>query len=262
MTKIKCDSCKHEFEAERPKAVADMCFTDPPYGVSYKGTNNPNGRDWGVMNGDDLRKDDLFNFLLPIYKNIFKHTKDKAALYSCYASSNHIIFENALMEAGFRVKQQLIWSKGHVLGHSDYHWCHEPILYCVKKDENSEWYGDRTHKTMLRDEKIDLKELNKEQLLEILTAIQEQSDVIEIQKDASQTYLHPTQKPVALSRGMIKNSSRPNELVLEPCSGSGSTLMACETGNRTCYAMEISPAFVDVAVKRWEDYTGQKGRRE
>jgi hypothetical protein len=90
---------------------ADSIWTDPPYGVSYKGTNNPNGKDWGVMQNDDLRGDKLYQMLQAIYTNCFKHSKSNAALYSCYASVNHIIFEKALNEAGFSIKQQLIWEK-------------------------------------------------------------------------------------------------------------------------------------------------------
>jgi len=257
------DSTKEEdFKKLMKGKMADLCWTDPPYGVSYRGTNNPNGRDWDVMTNDGLREDELYQFLMQIYTNVGKCTKKNAALYTCYASVNHIYFENALKEAGFKIKQTLIWEKGHVLGHSDYHWTHEPILYCRKKDQPS-WFGDRTHKTVILNATIEnLQELKKEELINMIAEIRRDSDLIREKKDPSNEYLHSTQKPVALSQRLIKNSSRPNELVLEPCGGSGSTLMACETSGRKCYAMEIDARYVDVIIQRWANFTEKDPIRE
>ena len=257
------DSTKEEdFKKLTKEKAADMCWTDPPYGVSYRGTNNPNGRDWGVMTNDELRGDELFKLLEGIYKNVAKYTKSNAALYTCYASINHQIFEVALNKNEWIVKQQLIWEKGHVLGHSDYHWTHEPILYCRKKDQPT-WYGDRTHKTVVLNATIEnLQELKKEELINMISEIRKNSDLIKEKKDPSSQYLHSTQKPVALSKQMIKNSTRPKEIVLEPCAGSGSTLMACETSGRVCYAMEISEKYVDVILTRWAEFTKKDPVRE
>ena len=251
-----------DFKTLMQDKIADLCWTDPPYGVSYKGSNNPNGREWEVLKNDDLRTDELYKFLLGIYRNVANHTKKNAAMYTCYASVNHIIFENSLKEAKWTVKQTLIWEKGYVLGHSDYHWTHEPILYCRKEAQPS-WYGDRTHKTVILNSTVeDLKELKKEELISIISDIRLNSDLIRERKDPSNEYLHSTQKPVALSKRMIKNSSRPNDLVLEPCAGSGSTLMACETSGRKCYAMELDPKYVDVILMRWSNFTGKQPVRE
>ena len=257
------DSTKEEdFKILMAGQTADCCWTDPPYGVSYKGTNNPNGREWEVLKNDDLREDELYQFLLGIYKNVAQHTKKNAALYTCYASVNHTIFENALKEAGFLIKQTLIWEKGHVLGHSDYHWTHEPILYCRKKDQPS-WYGDRAHKTVILNATIEnLQDLKKEDLIQMIAEIRHNSDLIREKKDPSNEYLHSTQKPVALSQRLLKNNTRPNELVIEPCAGSGSTLMACETSGRTCYAMEIDPKYADVILTRWAGFTEKEPIRE
>ena len=79
-----------------------------------------------------------------------------------------------------------------------------------------------------------------------------------ISKDNTQKYLHGTQKPVQLSTRAIKNSSKENDLVLDVFGGSGSTMIACEKTNRKCYTIELDPAFCDVIIKRWEDYTGKK----
>jgi len=250
------DSTKPEdFKKLMGTTKADLCWTDPPYGVSYKGTNNPNGKPWGVMTNDALRGDELYTFLEAAYKNIFEHTKEGAALYTCYASINHQVFEVALNTAGWIVKQQLIWEKGHVLGHSDYHWSHEPILYCKRGETNTTWFGDRTQKTVMLQATIEnLKELKKEELIEMISKIREQSDLIKESKDPTTQYLHATQKPVNLSRRMIKNSSKPKEIVLDPFGGSGSVVMACESTSRICYCMELDPKYCDVILIRWSKY--------
>jgi len=253
---------REDFKTLMQDKIADLAWTDPPYEVSYKGTNNPDGREWDVLKNDDLREDELYQFLSAIYLNVEQFTKKNAAMYTCYASVNHIIFEKALKEAGWLIKQTLIWEKGHVLGHSDYHWTHEPILYC-RKENHPVWYGDRTHKTVILNSKVeDLQELKKEELISMIAEIRLNSDLIRERKDPSNEYLHSTQKPVSLSKRMIKNSSRPNDLVIDPCAGSGSTLMACETSGRKCYAMEISEKYVDVIITRWQDFTGKKAIRE
>ena len=253
---------REDFKTLMQDKIADLAWTDPPYEVSYKGTNNPDGREWDVLKNDDLREDELYQFLSAIYLNVEQFTKKNAAMYTCYASVNHIIFEKALKEAGWLIKQTLIWEKGHVLGHSDYHWTHEPILYC-RKENHPIWYGDRTHKTVILNSKVeDLQELKKEELISMIAEIRLNSDLIRERKDPSNEYLHSTQKPVSLSKRMIKNSSRPNDLVIDPCAGSGSTLMACETSGRKCYAMEISEKYVDVIITRWQDFTGKKAIRE
>jgi len=257
------DSTKPEdFKILMNDKIADLCWTDPPYGVSYKGTNNPNGRDWKVMKNDELRSEELKTFLRDVYMNVFEFTKNNAALYTCYASINHNIFESALNATGFIIKQTLIWEKGHVLGHSDYHWTHEPILYCRKEDQPV-WYGDRTHKTVILNATIEnLEDLKKEELIKLISEIRKDSDLIRIRRDPSSQYLHSTQKPVALSQRLIKNSSRPNELVVDPCAGSGSTLMACETSGRKCYCMELDARYVDVILTRWADFTEKDPIRE
>lgn len=187
------------------------------------------------MDNDDLRDDDLYKFLKAIYENYARHTIDNPALYTCYASVNHVVFEKALDDAGYRVKQQLIWEKGHVLGRSDYHWSHEPILYCMKiEGETPDWYGDRTHRTTLATEKWpDIEKLTKDELLSMLVKIRLESDVLHVAKDATSEYLHSTQKPVDLPRTHILNSSRPTDVVLDFCGGSGTTLIACESTKRT-----------------------------
>jgi len=235
---------------------ARMVFTDPPYGVSYTGVNNPNGRNWGGIKNDDLRGDDLYLFLLDAFKNVFDYTIENPALYVFYASATHIQFEEALKAAGFKVKQQLIWDKGMVLCHSDYHWTHEPILYCSKK-KNCEWFGNRRQKTLWKQLDIDdLELMEKEELIEILRELKEGSTVWKIKKDFALTYIHPTQKPVELAVKAIINSSKIGDIILEPFAGSGSTIIGCEITNRKCRAVEYDPKFCQLIVDRWCKYTG------
>jgi DNA modification methylase len=242
-------------------AIADMVFTDPPYGVSYTGTNNPNGKDWSKMENDELRGDALYKFLFLTFKNLFDHTSNSPAIYVCYASINHTIFETALEEAGFKVKQQLIWDKGMVLGRFDYHWTHEPILYAIKKDKNCTWFGDRAEQTMIR-KGDDLSKLSKQELIEILEQLKEGSTIIKLRKDFAGFYIHPTQKPVSLPRRCIGNSSLEGFKILEPFCGSGSTLIACEQLiDRTCYAMELDPRYVSGIIGRWEELTKNQAKK-
>jgi DNA modification methylase len=254
---------ENDFKKLMGKTKADLCWTDPPYGVSYKGTNNPNGKEWGVMNNDEMRGDELYDFLTAMFRNVIQYTKDNTALYCCYASSNTQIFQKAFEDAGYEEKQQIIWSKGHVLGHSDYHWSHEPIFYCKKKDQTTPWNGDRKQRTVIMEStKKQFREMSKEELLDAMQTIQEYSTLQIIAKDPTASYVHATQKPVELSKRMIKNSSRPNEVVLEPFCGSGATLMACQTSNRICYAMELDPKYMQVILDRYKAYTGEDPIRE
>lgn len=238
---------------------ADCVFTDPPYGVSYVGNNNPNGKDWGGITNDDLRGDDLQDFLTPTFKKANEYTKPKAPMYCFYASINHVFFEYALQDAGWRVKQQLIWDKGHILGHSDYHWAHEPIMYCAKKEQNCEWFGDRTQKTIILSMTVpQLQSMTKDELVALVQGIHDQSTVWQIRRDNVRDYEHATQKPVALASKAIKNSTRPTGIVVDMFGGSGSTLVACEATGRSARIIELEPKHVATIITRWEKLTGQK----
>jgi DNA modification methylase len=232
--------------------LADMIFTDPPYGVSYKGTNNPNGREWEIIAGDNLRGDALYQLLFGAFQQLYAFSKENPAVYVWHASSTQMIFETALIDAGFEVKEQIIWNKGMVMGHSDYHWSHEPCFYVRKRGNNNSWFGDRKQRTILRQEQIDFEKFKKSELVSILTTLKDESTVWEIRKDSAQTYVHPTQKPVDLCLRAIRNNTTPKlNKVLDLFSGSASTIIACEKSHRVAYAMEIDPQYVDVGVQRY-----------
>ena len=240
-----------------PKNVEIQCvFTDPPYGVSYSGTNNPNGRSWDIIEGDDLRGDELYDLLYGCFLQLNQILIKCGAMYVFHASSNQIIFEKALNMAGFQVKQQLIWAKHHILGHSHYHWCHEPMFYCSRSNENPEYFGTRCNKTTLN--KIDPETMTHEELKKFVNKIKEASTLWEIKKDSTKEYIHPTQKPTKLAQRAILNSTKKGQAVLDPFGGSGSTLMACEERKRVCYTIELDPDFCSHIIERWENYTGKE----
>ena len=231
---------------------ADLIYTDPPYGVSYTGEN------WDMIENDELRGNELFELLYKSFQNAYRVSKNNPAVYVWHPSSNQTLFETALNKAGFEVKQQLIWNKGITFGRSDYHWAHELCFYARKKIENSEWHGDRKQLTILRDNKTDLSKLKKEELLEIMMALQDEKTTWEIKRDSFKEYVHPTQKPVDLIARGISNNTKPGMRVLDLFTGSGSTIIGSEKLNRICYAMELDSHYCDIIMNRWQKYTGEK----
>jgi len=230
-----------------------MTFTDPPYNVNYKGVGKKTSR--GIEN-DNMSETQFRTFLTDAFGQMAFHVKPEAGLYTCYASSTHREFEDALNANNFIQKQQIVWVKAAAtLGWSDYRWKHELIMYCHNKSSRGKFYGDRTQVTEWKEEKTDG---------ELLDMIKKQ-----IEKDEkggstiwrikrSKNYDHPTQKPVQLCRVAIRNSSQRGEIVLDPFGGSGSTLIGAEQLKRRCFMMELDPTFVQVIIMRWEQFTGQK----
>lgn len=202
----------------------DLVFTDPPYNVDYTGKT----KDALKIENDKMDDGRFKEFLLDVYRNLFHVSKEGAAIYVCHADSEGINFRSAMVEAGWLLKQCLIWVKNtFVLGRQDYHWRHEPILYGWKPGAAHNWYADR-----------------------------KQDTVWEVDKPVRNAD-HPTMKPIALVSKALQNSSKRGDLVLDLFGGSGSTLIAAEKTGRTAYLMELDPKYCDVIVKRWEQLTGQ-----
>jgi len=240
------------------KKKANLLLTDPPYGVSY--TGNKNNQNWDMIANDDLRGDNLNNFLLVSFKNFFTNSIANAPAYIFYASSTHRQFENAVEMSGMKVRQQLIWAKHLVMGNSDYHWTHEPILYCGKGKDKPIFYGDRTNTTVLN-KLEEVEKMSKEQLITIVKGLKELQTIQEIKKDTV-NYDHPTQKPIAILTILIKNSSVLGDIVLDLFARSGSTLIAAQQLERKCYCMEFSPAFCDVIRKRYAKFINKEEQWE
>jgi DNA modification methylase len=205
--------------------LADMIFTDPPYNVDYVGKTKEKLK----IANDSMGDEDFRSFLTSAFKNMAQKSKEGAPIYVCHADSEGLTFRSAFREAGWDLKQCIIWVKQHfVMGRQDYQWQHEPILYGWKPGAAHKFYGDRKQTTVWQ---IDRPMASRE---------------------------HPTMKPVSLCAKAIENSSKAGDIVLDLFGGSGSTLIGCEQLNRTCYMMELDPIYCDVIAKRWENFTGQK----
>jgi DNA modification methylase len=237
-------------------AKADLIVTDPPYGISY--TGNPTGKQWTMIANDDKQGNELLDFLFLAFKNIADNSIENCPAYVYHAASTQPEFMQALKEAGFNFKQQIIWHKDMVLGMSHYHWEHEPVIYASKGSIQPPFYGDRTDKTVIGIlKKADFKNLTKEGLISIIMSLKTRSSIF-YQTQRGQEYSHPTQKPVGAMAPFIKNSSRPDEIVVDLFLGSGTTLVAAHQLDRKCYAMEFSKGYCDVVRKRYAKLVGEE----
>ena len=206
-------------------AKADLLLTDPPYNVDYVGKT----KDALKIDNDRMSNADFRAFLLEAFTAARQSMKAGAAFYIWHADSNGYDFRGACMDAGWKVRQCLIWEKDIlVLGRQDYQWQHEPCLYGWNDGAGHAWYSDRKQTTILRFDK------------------------------PTRSKEHPTMKPVPLFGYLVQNSSKPSDIVLDPFSGSGTTVIAAEQLDRTAYVMELNERYCDVIVKRWEEQTGEK----
>ena len=202
--------------------LADLLVTDPPYNVDYEGKA-------GKIQNDKMSNDNFRQFLIDAFTSANESMKSGAAFYIWHADSEGFNFRGACTDVGWTVRECLIWKKNSmVLGRQDYQWQHEPCLYGWKEGSKHKWNADRKQTTILEFDRP-------------------------VKSD-----LHPTMKPVNLMAYQVRNSSEQGDIVLDLFGGSGSTLMACEQLGRTNYSMEYDPRFVDVIVKRWENFTGKK----
>lgn len=235
---------------------ADMVFTDPPYNINYAGR----GKSTSNTIKNDNMDEQAFRTMLTAWMASYKHIlKADGALYCCYASRTHREFEDALNANDFEVRNQIIWVKKVAsMGWGDYRWKHEPILYCHQKGTPLAFYGDRKQYTEWTEEPSD------EELLKAIRAQvkrEEEGDSTVWRLHRESKYDHPTQKPIKLVSIAIRNSSKRDDIVVDLFGGSGSTLIAADGLNRTCYTMELDPKYTDVIIKRWELLTNQKAQK-
>ena len=211
---------------------SNMTFTDPPYnqnfsgGIDKDGNKSKKGANETIQN-DKMTRSEYKEFFNSFLLNIKNYTD--GAFYICFFRLMMDVVMDSLEETEAKWKSVIIWKKNRpALSPLDYHNNFEPIIYGYNKHQ---FYGDKT-----------------------------QSDVREFSRPLIND-LHPTMKPVELIVKAITNSSEINGIVLDLFLGSGSTLIASEKTGRICYGMELDPRYIDVIVKRWEDYTGLKAEK-
>lgn len=215
------DSTKTEtFDLLMAGKKANLVVTDPPYNVNYEGSA-------GKIKNDNMADEAFYNFLLAAFKNTEAVMADDASIYVFHADTEGLNFRRAFADAGFYLSGTCIWKKQSlVLGRSPYQWQHEPVLFGWKKKGKHQWYTGRKESTIWEFDKP--------------------------KKNGD----HPTMKPIPLLAYPIMNSSMSNTLVLDPFGGSGSTLIACEQTDRSCFTIELDEKFCDVIVKRYIEQVG------
>jgi DNA modification methylase len=230
---------------------ADLVWTDPPYNVAV------DGKAGKIMN-DDMSKSEFRKFLQSVYARYFENMREGAVIYVAHGESERAAFSDCLVEAGLKLSEVLIWVKqSGTLSRQDFNWKHEPILYGWKEGKGHHFCGDFTLTTVIDDD-LDIDKMKKDELVAMLKQIKEQMPTTIVRHDRpTKSDLHPTMKPVSLVQRMVEWSSMDGWIVLDLFGGSGSTLIACQKANRKARLMELDPKFVDVIVKRWQDFTGK-----
>nr|WP_319372469.1 site-specific DNA-methyltransferase [uncultured Methanobacterium sp.] len=205
--------------------LADLIITDPPYNVNYTGAT----KDKLTIQNDNMDKENFHEFLLKSYQVMYKAAAPGASIYVFHADTEAVNFRETFTKAGWKLAQCCIWAKQSlVMGRQDYHWQHEPIIYGWKPTGPHKWYSDRKQSTLWH--------FNKPQ----------------------KNLEHPTMKPFEIIAYAMQNSSKKEDIILDPFGGSGTTLIAAEQTQRTCHTIELDPHYCDVIINRWEEFTGEK----
>jgi len=226
-----CGDCTDKAVVERVMGgeVAILMVTDPPYGVEYdsawRAPYSSGEYSIGKIENDD-RAD--WSEVYPLF--------GANVLYVWHGGLHADVVAIGLKSVGYELRAQIIWNKGvMVFGRGHYHWKHEPCWYAVKKGEQAHWIGDHSQHT--------------------IWDCENNSGASRTKDSADDFHAnHISQKPVKLMERAINNHEA--EYVADPFLGSGTTLIACERLGRKCRAVEISPAYVAVAIQRWVDVTG------
>jgi site-specific DNA-methyltransferase (adenine-specific) len=213
--------------------LARLLACDPPYGVGYDGNQHRREHSGGIIYrpiaNDDLDPLQLQAFLTAAFSAALAHLAEDAAWYVWHASVTRPAFLAALAAVGVTVHQEIVWVKeGFQFSRSDYHWQHEPCLYGWR--ERHVFLGERNQSTVWQ--------------------VARRSD-----------HRHPTVKPLELWERPIHNHLQLGQILLDPFVGSGTAIIAAERTGACARAMEIDPAYCDVAVARWEEFTSQTAER-
>ena len=214
-----------------------LMVTDPPYGVEYDaGWRSEAGRHSAAMKTTPNHvhaKGKVENDDKADWREAWALFPGDVAYVWHAGNMAHVVAES-LLACDFGIRAQIIWAKSQfVIGRGDYHPHHEPCWYAVRKGKKGHYDGGRKQSTLWKIDKPQKSETG-----------------------------HSTQKPIECMQKPIENNSSPGQAIYEPFSGSGTTIIAGETTGRHVYAIELNPAYVDVAVVRWQDFTGQKAVHE
>ncbi|WP_042776326.1 site-specific DNA-methyltransferase [Sinorhizobium fredii] len=202
-----------------------LMVTDPPYGVSY----DPHWRFKRGRNENKKKMGEVVNDERVDWREAYDLFPGTVA-YVWHAGLCASAVEASLLASRFEIRSQIIWAKDRfALSRGHYHWQHEGCWYGVRGE--TYWSGDRT-----------------------------QSTIWQIPARDDSGHGHSTQKPVEAMRRPIQNNSSAGQAVYDPFVGSGTTIIAAEMEARVAYCLELNPAYCDVAVKRWQDFTGEKAR--
>ncbi|MDX0566684.1 site-specific DNA-methyltransferase [Sinorhizobium medicae] len=203
----------------------NLMVTDPPYGVDY----DPHWRAEAGVNNNRKKMGEVVNDERADWRQAYDLFPGAVA-YVWHAGKYASEVQASLEASGFQIRSQIIWAKDRfALSRGDYHWQHEPCWYAVRQKGN--WCGDRSQSTLW---------------------------TIPSRDDSG--HGHSTQKPVEAMRRPMQNNSSAGQAVYDPFVGSGTTIIAAEMEARVALSLEINPAYVDVAVTRWQDFTGEKAR--
>ena len=223
------------FEKLMQGEMADMVVTDPPYNVAYEGGT----KEKLTIKNDSMGSDDFYNFLYDFYTALATVVKKGGVIYVWHASSEIINFSKAFVDAGFLLKQQLIWLKNQlVMGRQDYQWKHEPCLEGVNAEN---WEVVKEHEPCLYGWKSGAGHYWK--------GGRKQTTILEFDKPLRNGE-HPTMKPIPLFGLQIGNSSKQGDIVIDAFGGSGTAMVACEQLKRKARIIEYDPKYCQVIIDR------------
>lgn len=234
---------------------ADLIVTDPPYNVDYKGGN-------GLKIQNDNMSEELFlDFLTKAFRTMLDVLKNGGVFYIWHADSKSNSFREAIKNVGGVIRQCLIWVKNNfVIGRQDYQWRHEPCLYGWKEGAGHYWEGSRDLSTIFDDTRADWKKMNKDELIAELKKFDNELKTTIIYEDKpAKSEDHPTMKPVRLFERLIKNSSKAEDIVLDPFGGSGTTIISSAKTGRIARVCELDPRYCDVIRRRWTTWAKENG---
>ena len=239
--------------------LAMLCATDPPYLVDYTGKRvGGSGKDWS----DSYREVEITDapgFFHGVFVNVIAHLEEHAAIYCWHAHKRIAELVSVWEELDILNHQEIVWVKPvPVIGSVFWHFRHEPCIMGWRRGSKPRHDGRHGLNSVWETDGRKLEDLGREELLEI---IRDACSVWKVDWEGKARPVgneHPTQKPVELFARPIRKHTKIGEVVFEPFSGSGSQLIAAEMLGRRCRAMELSPPFVDAAVRRWQNYTGRE----